>query len=65
MRWRLRRREFNYDVIYCPGLVHHGANALLRLLYISDTQYCKIINKSNDSDYRTVPGAAGTEEEGA
>lgn len=38
MTWRLRLREFAYEVLYRPILVYHIPDAFSRLLYPSDTK---------------------------
>lgn len=44
LRWRLRLSEFDYEVLYPPGLVHQESEASSRLLHSSNTPDCHSID---------------------
>lgn len=41
MRWRLRLSEFDYKVVYRPGLFHQIPEALSIRRFPSDTRVCE------------------------
>lgn len=44
IRWRLRCSKFNYDILYCPEMVHCVLHAISRLQHASYNQYIEIID---------------------
>lgn len=46
MRWKLRLSQFDYEVLYRPGLDHHLQYVLSMPPHSSCTQICKLIDDS-------------------
>lgn len=44
MKWSLRLSEVDFDVLYCPELVHQVQNGLSRVLHPSYTQDCELVD---------------------